>query len=45
MGLSAQLLGRDLELAAVDELVAVGGALLIRGEAGLGKSSLLGAAA
>ena len=45
MELSAQLLGRERELAAIEELVEIGGALLIRGEAGLGKSSLLNAAA
>ena len=45
MGSSLHLLGRDRELAAIEELVAAGGALLIRGEAGVGKSSMLDAAA
>ena len=44
MGTSGQLLGRDHELAAIEALIGAGGALLIRGEAGVGKSSLLGAA-
>ncbi len=45
MNSSLGLLGRDQELSAIEELVASGGALLIRGDAGVGKSSLLDAAA
>ena len=44
-----QLVGREAELRAIRDLVAAatgdGGALLIRGEAGIGKSSLLAEAA
>ena len=44
------ILGREHELAAIDGLISsvrrgLGGALVLRGEAGIGKSALLGCAA